>query len=140
MIEKEILQALQTATLAAVAASTMPTLKIKVKGRTFEIPNSQEWLEIISIPNNIDNEFWGDGKTYRGLFRLLLHWPLKEEGAYPPLAVLASIGAYFAKGKVFQNGSVSVRIYDKPDLTGMIEAPPEQIFPLTIKYMCFDKP
>lgn len=137
MVEKDILRALQKATLAAVAASTMPALQVKMIGRTFDPPDNGKWLEIVHIPNNVNNEFWGGGKTYRGLFRLILHWGLNDEGAYEPLDVLASVCAHFVKGQDFQSGSVSVKIYDEPDLTGAIEQAPETLYPVTIRYMSY---
>lgn len=135
--EREILQALQTGAINAVAASAMPTLPIKAIGRTFNPPGDGRYLEIVHIPNNLTGEFWGDGKTYRGLFRLILHWGLDDAGAYPPMDVIGSIAEFFPKGKTFQNGAVSVKIYEKPDLTGVIEVPPELLFPVTIRYMSF---
>jgi hypothetical protein len=135
MIEREILQALQTATINAVSASTMPLLPIKALGRTFDPPGDGRWLEIVHIPNNVIGQFWADGKTYRGLYRLILHWGLDDAGVYQPMDVIASIAAGFPKGSIFQNGSVSVKIYDEPDLVGVIEASPETLYPVTIRYM-----
>lgn len=140
MIEKEILQALQervTAAVAGVPSIDLPANAVKYLGRTFTIPNNHKWLEIVHIPNNIDDEFWGTEKTYRGIFRLILHWPLNDEGFYPPLTLLASIVAYFEKGTLLQNGSSIVRITDKPNLTGMLEEPPQALFPVSIQYTCF---
>lgn len=137
MIEREILQALQTATIEAVAASSMSSLPIKVIGRTFDPPNNGRWLEIVHIPNNVQNEFWSSGKTYRGLHRLILHWGLDDAGAYPAMNVAQSIASYFTKDKTFQNGTVSVKVYEEPDLTGVIEQSPEMLFPVTIRYISF---
>lgn len=137
MNEKNILQALQTATIAAVAASTMPTLAIKPVGRTFDIPNNGRYLEIVHIPNNVQNEFWGNSKTYRGLYRLMLHWVADDAGAYLAMETIASVASYFTKDKTFQNGGISVKVYEQPDLTGVIEAPPELLFPVTIRYVSF---
>lgn len=137
MVEREIIEALQKATTAAVAASTRPTLPVKYLGITFEIPNDHKYLEIVHIPNNVDNEFWGSEKTYRGLFRLLLHWPIDGAGVYPPTSLMKSISSHFTKGSRFTAGGVSVKIYEEPDLTGMIEQPPELLFPVTIRYMSF---
>ncbi len=137
MIEKEILEALQKATTAAVAASAMPTLPVKYKGRIQAVPSDDKWLEVVHIPNNINGEFWNTGKTYRGLYRLLLHWPVKDKGVYVPMSVIASIAYYFPIGAVFSSGTVQVKIYQEPDLTGVIEAAPEQLFPVTIRYESF---
>lgn len=137
MKEREILQALQFATIQAVNACIDPTIAVNYIGRTFTIPESGKWLEVVQIPNNVTNEFWNDGKTYRGLYRLLLHWPLLDEGAYPPIDLLASITSYFVKGAVFQSGGVRVTVTEEPDLTGVIENPPEMLFPVTIRYLSF---
>jgi hypothetical protein len=140
MIEKAILSALQKATTAAVAASTMPTLPVKYIGRIFDIPNDGQYLEIVHIPNNVIGEFWAEGKTYRGLFRLILHWQIDDAGAYSSLDVLASITSYFPIGAVFQSDGVSVKVYQEPDLTSVIEDAPEMLYPVTIRYMYFQTP
>lgn len=137
MKEKAILAAMQAADIAAVAASIMPTLPIKAIGRTFNPPNDGRYLEIVHIPNNVLNEFWGRSKTYRGLHRLILHWGLDDAGAYPAIDVIASIADYFSKDATYTSGGVSVKITEEPDLTGVIEAPPELLFPVTIRYASF---
>lgn len=137
MVEAEILEALQKATTAAVAASTMPALPVKYRGRVFTIPTDDRWLEIVYIPNNINGEFWSNGKTYRGLYRLLLHWGVDDAGVYDPLRLIASIAGHFPIGAIFQSGGVQVKVYQEPDLTGVIEAPPDQLFPVTIRYETF---
>lgn len=138
MKERLIVEALQKATIAAVAASINPALPLKILGRPFNIPNDGKYLEMVYIPNNITNEFWGNEKTYRGLFRLILHWGVTDEGIYPPLDLLASICSHFVKGSSFTNGTVSVKIYEQPDLTGPVEGSPETLYPVSIRYMCFD--
>ena len=140
MIETEILEALQKATTTAVANSITPALPIKYLGRTFDIPNNGRYLEVVYIPNNVNNEFWGNGKTYRGLYRLILHWGLDDAGAYPPMRALSSICDGFVKGSVFQNGAVSVTIYDEPDLTTVSESAPEMLFLASVRYSFFNKP
>lgn len=138
MKERLILEALQKATLNALAASIMPNLPIKLFGRAFNVPGNNCYLEMVYIPNNITNEFWGNEKTYRGLFRLILHWGVLDEGSYPPLDLLASICSHFVKGASFTNGTVSVKIYEQPDMTGLVEGSPETLYPVSIRYMCFD--
>ena len=137
MVEQQILEALQKAAITAVAASIDPTLEIKVVGRTFTPKADVPYLEIVHIPNNIDGEFWGDEKTYRGLFRLLFHFPLLDEGAYPAMTLISSVCSPFTKEAVFTSGGISVKVYEEPDLTGVIEAPPNMLYPVTIRYMSF---
>lgn len=137
MIEQEILQILQTAAIAARDACSMPFLPIQAAGRTFVPPDDQKYLELRRIPNNVLNEFWGDSKTYRGLFRLILHWPLRDEGAYPAITVLQSIVSYFETRNSFDAGGISVKILEKPDYMGEIEASPECLYPVSIRYQCF---
>lgn len=136
-MERKILQALQEAVAPAIAASIAPTLPVKYLGRTFEIPDDGKWLEVIYIPNNVTDEFWDSGKTYQGLFRLILHWPLDDQGAYPPANTIMSISSGFAKGSQFTVEDATVTINDNPNLTGMIEEPPEMMFPMSIRYGCF---
>lgn len=137
MIESDILKALQTAALAAAAASTYAALPVKTVGRSFTPPDDGKWLELVYIPNNISGEFWSSGKTYRGLFRLLLHWPMNEMGVYDGLKVIESVADYFAKGSDFVSNGANVRIYDHPDLTDTLEQPPEILFPVSVRYQCF---
>jgi len=137
MVEKEILQALQTGLIAAVAASIAPTIGIKPVMRTFNPPAGAPWIEIVHVPNNILGEFWDASKTYRGLFRLLFRFPLLDEGAYPALDIISSVSGHFGKGSIFTSGGISVRIYDEPDLSGVIEAPPYSLYPVTVRYMSF---
>lgn len=132
--EREILQSLQTATLAAVAASTTPNLPIKMAGRLFKIPNDQKYLEVIHIPNNVSGEFWGNEKTHRGIFRLVLHWPNDDVGDYPPMNILASVAGYFTKDRVLSN---SVKIYEGPDFMGSLEDGATRLFPVRIWYQRF---
>lgn len=139
-VERYILEALQKATLAAVAASSTPTTKIKMIGRNFEKPNDNSaWLEVIHFPNNVTNEFWADGKTYRGIFRLVLHYPMKDDGVYPATDLIESIGSYFAKGSKFNDTGnfVTVQITDNPNLMGMMEEAPDMLIPLSIRYLYF---
>lgn len=136
-IERKILQALQTATIDARNASIVSTLPIKMIGRTFEIPDDNRYLEVIHIPNNSLNSYWGNEKTYRGLFRLILHWGIDDEGAYAAMNAIGSISSFFTKDKLFEKDGISVRIYEKPDLTSVIEQPPELLYPVTIRYISF---
>lgn len=131
-----ILRILQEAARAAVAASTIPTLPIKYLGRTFK-PTDQapdgKYLELVFLPNNRNSDFWGDEKNFRGTFRLILHWPNDDKGAYAPLAALKSIAGYFSKGTLLQN----VQIYETPDLTGPLEGASETLYPASIRYTSY---
>lgn len=135
MKDEEILRALQTGTIAAVAASTMPELPIKAVGRTFTVPDDQKYLELVFIPNNRGGDFWGNEKNYQGLFRLVLHWPNDDQGIYGPMGVLASIAGYFTKGLRLQK----VQIYETPNLTGILEEGSEMLLPASIRYQSYQR-
>lgn len=136
-MEREILQALQTATITAVETSSIPTMPIKFLGRVFTIPNDHRYIEVVHIPNNRTNEYWNEERTYQGLFRLVLHWPSDDAGVYTPLNFLKSVAAYFTKDKTFRNGLASVKIYDHPMMNMPIETGQETIIPVTLPYRCF---
>lgn len=134
MKDGEILKVLQRAVMASITASPLVTSEFPIKfvGRAFNIPNDQKWLELVFLPNN-RSDFLGDEKNYQGAFRLILHWPNDDEGAYGPLTLLASISAYFTKGLFLQN----VQICETPDLTGVLEQGTETLYPATIRYQSF---
>lgn len=137
--EKAILESLQKAVIAAVAASTLPAAAVKYVGRNFTKPSDGKWLEVIYIPNNLTNEFWGSEKTHQGLLRLILHWPMVDRGAYDPLTLVETIAGYFSKGLILTDAgnTVRVRITDVPNLLSVLEEPPEILFPISIRYQFF---
>lgn len=136
-LDTDILQSLQTATGQAVNASSLPSLPIKFLGRTWDIPNNQKYLEIVWLPNNRSNDFWGNEKIYRGSMRLILHWPNNDQGSYEPLSLLEELGSYFAKDKLLQNGVNSIQIYENSDISSPIEAGTESLYVVTVRYQCF---
>ncbi len=138
-MEKYILEALQKAVTTAVAATTLPPTAVKYVGRLFEKPSNYRWLEVIYIPNNIENEFWDSSKTYQGILRLILHWGMDDKGAYEPTTLINDIAASFAKGGKFADpgNNVIVRIDEVPNLLGILEEPPELLLPLSVRYRFF---
>lgn len=131
MSDIAILEILQNATKDAVKQSTVKTLPIKFAGITFVVPDDQKYLEVVMITNN-QNNYWGNEKDYRGMFRMILHWPNDGAGAYVPGRALESITRYFVKGRLLQN----VQIYDTPNLGSIIEAGSENLFPASMRYQC----
>ena len=79
MIESKILSLLQKKVTEVVGKS------YKVKYINTNIGNVDKFWEIVYIPNNVENEFWDKGKTYRGILRLILHWPQDNKGIYKPM-------------------------------------------------------
>jgi hypothetical protein len=130
-----VLETLQNAVKAAVtAANTVITQdRIKFEGRTLVPPNDQKYLELVFIPNNRQGDFWGDEKNYRGMFRMILHWPNDDAGPYTPMNVLKAICAYFPNGRNF-NG---VQIYGAPDFMGKLEPGNETLYPASLLYTFF---
>lgn len=137
MIDDEILKLLQQAVGAAVAASTIPAMQIKAVGVT-TAPQDPRYLELVHIPNNRNNDYWGTSRVYQGSLRVILHWPNSENsGAYPPMQYLKQIANAMPKGRALRQGTTVVQIYENPDFTGAIEAGAETIFPVVISYRCF---
>lgn len=130
MAVEQLLRGLQGAVKDAVAASDLPTLPIAFWGRIFTPPDDQKWLELIHIPANRTDEYWGDERTYRGTLRLALHWPNDDMGAYPPMAILDSITAWFTKGRLMG----PVKVSDVPDAAAPLDLPPETVYPVAIRY------
>lgn len=127
-----VLAALQDGVAAAITASTTPSLPVKYIGRSWAVPDNQKWLELVFLPNN-SGDHWNDETNYRGTFRMILHWPNDDAGAYPPMAVLKSIASYFTKDRLLQN----VQIYETPKLGGVLEAGAETLYPASLRYQSF---
>ena len=137
MSDKLVLKALQKGVLAAVAASDNPSLPVKMLGRSFTIPNDQKYLEVIHIPNDPNDRFWGDEKLYQGILRLILHWPNDDAGVYSPIDLLNSIGLYFTKTTKLVQETITLNIYQQPKFTGVLERDKDTLFPLSIGYRSF---
>lgn len=133
MIESKILNLLQKK-VTEVVGNTYP-----VKYINTNIGNVDKFWEIVYIPNNIENEFWDSGKTYRGILRLVLHWPQDNKGIYKPMEEVERVADGFEKGlELFDDeNKVKVSITDNPDCTNVIEDEGKLLIPLTIKYLCF---
>lgn len=138
MTDRHVLEAIQKAVIAAVAACTVPSLSVRMTARTLKIPTSGKWLEVIIIPDDEDVT-WGSEKLYKGLLRLLLHWPVDDKGAYEAMDLLHSIGSYFSKGSKHSDtgNNVEVMVSNNPRFMGVLEEAPEIIYPLSIQYRSY---
>jgi hypothetical protein len=136
MKERYILEALQK---AVTEAATLVSLDVKYVARNITLPANGRYLEIVHIPNNIENENWDDSRTYRGIMRLILHWKMDDRGAYEALDKLKTISEYFIKGLKLTDplNQVVVTITDNANVSDIIEKPPELLIPLTIRYSYF---
>jgi len=137
--ETLIVAALQQGVTAAVEQSDTPALPVKyllVTGSAWAgVPQDGKWIELVWIPNNRQGDYWGDEQNYRGLFRLILHWPNTGGGVYDPLETMASITRYFDKGLLLSG----VQITAKPNLSNFIEDGDEVLFPVSISYQSYRK-
>lgn len=131
--EKDIIKALQSK-IVSVVNNVLP---VKYLNINFQIPDDGKWWEVVYIPNNVENEFWGKEKTYQGILRLVLHWPQNNEGIYKALEEMTRVAEGFDKGEILNFNDISLKIYETPSTTGILEEAPNLIIPLTIKYTCF---
>lgn len=133
MDDGAVLETLQKATTQAVTLSTTPTLPIKFVSRTFVPPNDQKYLEVVFIPNNKPDSFYGNEQNLYGMYRLILHWPNDDAGAYAPLAAIKSIMGYFSKG-LWLSG---VKICETPKLMNVLPDGAETLYPASLSYSSF---
>lgn len=135
MVESKIIKCLQTKALEVINDKNVKCVNIN-----FNPPVDKKWWEIIYVPNNVEDEFWADeSKTYKGILRLILHWPQKSQGIYKPLEEAERVANGFPKNLELysEDESVKVIITDTPDVTNIIEDRPQFMIGLTIKYTCF---
>ena len=137
MSDKFIYETIQKSVISAVEASVLSKLPIKHLGRTFIIPDDQKYLEIRVITNNNPKNYWGSEKVYQGQIRLILHWPILDEGVYEPLDVIGSIADFFTKTNTLRINEIPLKVYENPNQTDVIEQDKELLFPVTIPYRSF---
>lgn len=135
-IETDIILALCAGVEYAVGIIA-PAIPVQYPLITFNRPNNGKYFEVVIIPNDGENETWGEEKTYRGLFRILLHWKIDQSGVVPPTAILANLKPFFAKGKKFNLNNVGVGITDNPTIMSNIGMENEAILPLFMRYANF---
>lgn len=135
MIESDLIRILQRSVTEAVGTS----IPVKYIGVNFKKPSNDKYWEVVYIPNNINNEFWGGGKTYRGIMRLILHWPQNNKGVYGATEEAERVAGYYEKGKQMftTDGMKKITITDNPNLGGIYEDESSLLLPLTIPYLCF---
>lgn len=136
--ERYIVEALQKAVITAVAAGNTPALPIRMLGRVFNPPSDGKWLEIVHIPNN-SNLSWGDEQLYEGMLRLILHWPVDDQGVYDAMYLMRSINGYFTKGRKLSDtgNNITLTIIRQPMYMGLIEEAPEMLFPYGLRYRSY---
>ena len=137
MIESKIVKCLQEKAIEVIGRKE----NIKCINVNYDPPVDKKWFELIYIPNNPEYEFWNDtAKTYRGIFRIIMHWPQKSQGVYKPLEEMERIATGFPKNLELGDvdNTIKVVVTDTPNLTSIIEDRPQLMIGLTIKYICFN--
>ena len=134
MIESKIIEALQKQAIKTINDNKY----VKCLNVNYNPPSNKRWWEVLYFPNNYENEYWDKGKTYRGIFRLILHWPQKNEGVYKPMEEVERVAKGFEKGTMLTDdmNNVKVQISDNPDVSSIIEEESGLLIGLTIKYLC----
>ena len=134
MIESKIIEALQKQAIKAVNDNKY----IKCLNVNYNPPSDKRWWEVLYFPANYENEYWGEGKTYRGMLRLILHWPQKNQGIYKPMEEVERVAEGFKKGTQLTDveESIKLTITDNPNITSIIEEESGLLIGLTIKYLC----
>lgn len=135
LIESKIIKRLQERAIEVIDDKNIKCLNIN-----FDPPVDEKWWEVVYIPNNVQDEFWsGSDKTYKGIFRLILHWPQKSQGVYKPLEEVERVAGGFPKDlELFSSdNSIKIILTDTPDINNLSEDRPQFTIGLTIKYTCF---
>lgn len=137
MIESDISTALCNAVQAAVTAAA-PTVPIAWPGRTFDT-SANEYLEVVQIRTNFNNETWGEERTYQGFLRIIYNVLAADKGVVPYSTIVDAIASAAAlkKGSLLFSGAAKVLLYDNPDMGSVIFNDGRMLFPLTVKYRDF---
>ena len=109
------------------------SLPIKFATLPFDPEKHQKYVEVVFIPNNPEDRYWSDGKqVYRGIFRIILHWPNDGAGPFEPMDIIGAIGGYFTKTLLAD----FVKITSRPKLMPILEQGSELLYPIGIRYSC----
>lgn len=135
MSEIAIIRALQQGVIAAVAASPTPTIPVAYLDVAFTKPDDGIWLELVHIPANNVTDYWGNRKNFRGILRLVLHWPKTGAGVYAPLGVIDDIAGYFTVGLNLSG----VQISAIPDFTGALSEDNETLYGYSVRYQSYQE-
>lgn len=153
-VEVEVIRTIVRAGMEACEKQGLP---MQVPGRTFnskdEAP-SGKWFELLTISDNGllstprlwvgRGSTWGNDQLFKGILRVILHWPVDDRGNYEQLGILADVKAELRKGTLLFGGdgaaAVRLTVYDHPSITDPIDDGTERLFPLTVPYQYFHHP
>ncbi|MPT25132.1 MAG: hypothetical protein E2577_20380 [Starkeya sp.] len=112
------------------AAAALP---IAWPNKSFTPPASGKFLRVDFIPNRVDRlEIASDGAhQLRGLLQVSVMWP-KGEGTDAPLDIAGAIVAAYPVDLPLWDGDVSVRVYERPAVAGVIVEDQRVMIPVTI--------
>lgn len=108
-------------------------LPIAWPNKSFTPPNDGKFLRVDFIPNRVDRiEIASDGAhQMRGLLQVSVMWP-KGEGTDTPLDIAGAIVAAYAADLTLWDGELSVRVYERPAVAGVIVEDQRVMIPVTI--------
>lgn len=113
-------------------------LPVQYPLRSFKVPTDGKWFEIVRIVNNSTNEFWGNERTFRGIVRVILHWPIVDSGEIAPTKVLETVAANVKKGTEFVREETRIQITDHPMIDEpIVESNGRAIMVLTLQYRSY---
>lgn len=146
-IETDVMRGIIRAGVDAVMPHNFP---IQTPGVVFVPPDDKKYFELVLIQSNSllanprnwvgSGMTWGDEKSFSGILRIILHWPIDGRGVYEPTEVLACVKAEIPKGRTIFYEAARLLIYDHPSMTYVLEAGTENLYSLTVPYQCFYAP
>lgn len=112
------------------AAGALP---IAWPNKSFTPPNNGRFLRVDFIPNRADRlEIASDGAhQLRGLLQVSVMWPLGV-GTDAPLDIAGAIVAAYPADLTLWDGALSVRVYERPAVAGVIVEDQRVMIPVTI--------
>ena len=132
--ERQVITALQSSVISAVAQSTMPSIPMDFININFTPPDNNKWIETIYLPNPPSDSTWGNERIYRGFYRIILHWPNDGGGSYDAADLAESIMSKFDKGVRLNK---TLNLLNQPRVVSMPETEKELVFVISLEYSSF---
>lgn len=120
---------------------TVPDLPKSFPNIDFDIPDSGKYIEVIHLPNKPINYALDSDTppTYRGILRLLVHYP-PNEGNFPARHLAGVLIGFFKKNTFIWGTGFAIKINDHPYQDSPITENSKMFVPVSISYIVINNP
>lgn len=133
-ITEALLQRLLALTLSPALQVALPNVAFPAAGQT--LPDTYlDAHQLRADTQGIGISAWNE---FAGIFQVDVVYKA-QDGAIKPTQIADAVADWFARDTVLSNGSVQVRIDERPSIAAPISDAPYTRTPVSIRYRCFKR-